>query len=284
MPLPEEQTNLATGNLDPEFGVKTENRYQNVMDAVKNQIYKFGDRRFYHSFEMGEKMHAHLYVLPKDGNLKNVAADQRFVLQRVEENRTEKFQIFETFGDPVLFFFDEKTKVYNFSGFLLDGDFIEQQKYADRHVSSWANTFKTTWNEVFRGTVLARENKIAILAFNNNVMWGYPVNLSMSTVSESPHLVPFSFNMIITRHKVRYTDSSTIAAVAGLSEENTMLLEKNLYDLEQMEIELADLRQQYEDARTDPDKQNKINNKIKLLSDETLALEAATLGLLGLPY
>jgi len=110
-----------------------------------------------HSFDFDNELPATIFILPES------AADNKipqsftnFMLTSVQEDRREKFQIFETFGDPALFFFDKKTPIYSFSGFLIDSEHQDQTRPGSPpdDKSSWSNQFRNLWDTELRGTKL----------------------------------------------------------------------------------------------------------------------------------
>ena len=53
----------------------------------------------------------------------------KFILSTIVRQRSEKFQLMETFGSPSLFFFGEKVKVYSIQGFVLDSGVDKDNNY-----------------------------------------------------------------------------------------------------------------------------------------------------------
>ena len=120
----------------------------------------------------------------------------KFILQAMTENRTEKVQILETFGDSAaISFFDRKTKIYQMAGTLLEANGGPKPNYY-----KWASVFKDFYENYLRGTQLARQCKIAILTVMDNLIYFYPLNLTVNVVATAPYSVTFSMNILVTKH------------------------------------------------------------------------------------
>ena len=138
----------------------------------------------------------------------------QFLLTSIREAMNEKVQILETFGAPSFYFFDERTKVYNIAGSLLEAnpsnthhnlDYKSESDFTQmRNISKdWTDGFKEFWNKHLRGSKLAEANRIALLAFGNDMMYGYPVSLNITKHSANPNNRVFSMSMIVVDHRVK---------------------------------------------------------------------------------
>lgn len=127
-----------------------------------------------------------------------VATSDKFFLQAIGEARQEKVQVMETFGAPSILFFNERTRVYNFRGTMLDAK-QKQGTYSDQIVYNWATAFKMFYEEYLRGSILSKENNIAILTVNDQVFMGYPTSLTINTDANQPMLGGFQMTWIIIR-------------------------------------------------------------------------------------
>jgi len=110
-----------------------------------------------------------------------------FILQSVEDQRQEKQQIIETFGDPYVFFFGERPRIMTFSGLLINtADF------------NWRSQFWANYEQYFRGTRLAQLNARAYISFDTRVVEGYPLTANAVDVADTPYSIPFGLTMLVT--------------------------------------------------------------------------------------
>lgn len=202
------------------------------------------------------------------------ALSNKFFLQGITENRREKSQIIETFGDPLVLFFNEKTKVYSFNGTFLDANKSREYGLPDEVTYNWAAAFRKFYEDELRGTKLAENNRIAMLTVNNQVYMGYPIALDIGTSSAAPITNQFGMTWIIIEqlllppsHIVNSFDSAAASEeyledLKGLYSVNNTLsgatasrLEE-LYQIEtQLIDELKDLENQLrrlKEAKEDP--------------------------------
>jgi hypothetical protein len=110
-----------------------------------------------------------------------------FMVQGYNIQRAEKSQIMETFGQDYVFFFGEKTKVYQINAILMHtADF------------DWRNEMLYNYEHTLRGTELVRQNARAYL-YQDGVLWeGYLMSLNMQQNSQVPYHVQFSFQFLVT--------------------------------------------------------------------------------------
>ena len=180
-----------------------------------------------------DKTSAVLLVLDEQFNPTSTAAltggvaaySNRFYLTTMVEARKERLQILETFGDAAIFFFDERTKIYNFAGQLLETktDFLFGSNFY-----LWGSAFHELYESIARGTELVKNNRIAVLVIDNYLLYGWPINLDMQRDSMNT-AKQFSFSMIIREHKLitsKLEDLYTIQQfVPPCSEESPGLLQ-----------------------------------------------------------
>lgn len=120
-----------------------------------------------------------------------------FILQSVQEQRVEKQQIVETFGEDYIFFFGERPRFLNISGILLNTkDF------------NWKSEFWENYERYLRGTRLVEQNARLYLYFDDIVVEGYIVQAATSQESDKPYHVPFQFVMYVCNYAVLSTVGS----------------------------------------------------------------------------
>jgi hypothetical protein len=112
-----------------------------------------------------------------------------FILQQVQEQRVEKQQIIETFGEDYIFFFGERPRIMTFAGVLLNTkDF------------NWKNEFLENYERYLRGTRLVEQNARLYLYFDDLVIEGYILQSSVNYSSDMPYHVQFSFQMYVCQY------------------------------------------------------------------------------------
>ncbi|KYK22763.1 hypothetical protein AYK24_00615 [Thermoplasmatales archaeon SG8-52-4] len=205
-----------------------------------------------HSFDFEGEIPATIFILP---NISEGSTGQplpqsfsNFILTSVSEDRREKFQIFETFGDPALFFFNKKTPIYSFNGFLIDADHLDETRPGGitDYKSSWANEFRNLWEKEIRGTKLIENNKIAAISYRKTVIYGYPINLSIQTDSRQPFTAAFSFNMVVKKHKLEEVGNTFLDVRLFMTPAQRDAFDIGMKKLYDMEASLKDLQEQYE--------------------------------------
>jgi hypothetical protein len=113
-----------------------------------------------------------------------------FILQTVEDNREEKQQIIETFGDPYVFFFGERPRIVTFNGLLINTEDF-----------NWRSQFWHNYERYFRGTKLVQMNARAYIAYDTMVVEGYPLTArAVDDAQNQPYSIPFTLTMLVTNY------------------------------------------------------------------------------------
>lgn len=112
-----------------------------------------------------------------------------FLLENVQEQRIEKQQIVETFGEDFIFFFGERPRVMTFSGRLLNSNDF-----------NWKSEFWTNYDQYFRGTKLLEMNARLYLYYDDVVVEGYLIQANAQQNSMTPLEVPFQFQLFVTNY------------------------------------------------------------------------------------
>jgi hypothetical protein len=129
-----------------------------------------------------------------------------FILQQLQDQRTEKQQIIQTFGEDYIFFFGEQPRFINASGILLNTrDF------------NWKNEFLENYERYLRGTRLVELNARLYLYFDDIVIEGYLINSSITHSADMPYHVQFQFQMFVCQ----YATLSQVGSVIFHTEEET---------------------------------------------------------------
>jgi len=123
----------------------------------------------------------------KKGKIGQVWEYADYILQAVSEQRQEKQQIIETFGDPYVYFFGERPRIIEVQGLLINTEDF-----------NWKSQFWKNYDEFFRGTKLVERNARVYLSWDTNIVEGYMLSASASENSQEPYSVPFNFSMLVT--------------------------------------------------------------------------------------
>lgn len=112
-----------------------------------------------------------------------------WILQAVREERMEKTQIVETFGETYLYAFGEKPRALVFTGMLMNTvDY------------NWKSVFWENWERFFRATKLTQMNARMYIGWDDVIVEGYPVNAVVNQSADSPNAMSFSFNFMVTNY------------------------------------------------------------------------------------
>jgi len=202
-------------------------------DAVKGGS-EFGApiRRPYRGIQVKENTYAVLSVRRPDGSpiyLTSSAAQVRtrdqttigavadyadFILQRVDDQRVEKQQIIETFGDTFVYFFGERPRTVTLSGVLINTDDF-----------NWRAEFWENYDKFFRGTKLVEQNARCYLAYDTIVLEGYPISATAVDSAEDPYTIPFQMTLLLTDYH-EYSSIGQTRFTAAFTENLDILNQK----------------------------------------------------------
>ena len=145
----------------------------------------------------------------------SVADYSDFILQRVDDQRVEKQQIIETFGDTFVYFFGERPRTVTISGVLINTDDF-----------NWRAEFWDNYDKFFRGTKLVEQNARCYLAYDTIVLEGYPLSATAVDSAEEPYTIPFQMTFLLTD----YHEYSTVGETRfpGVQEETLEILNQKL--------------------------------------------------------
>jgi len=115
-----------------------------------------------------------------------IPPNTKFFLEAVQENREEKVQVIDTFGEWIAFFFGRKPEVYSYSGTLLN---------AKNH--DWKNEFQENYEHFLRGTKAVQYRATMLLQYDDVLVEGYMINSSIQMSGMADKAVPFTFNLLV---------------------------------------------------------------------------------------
>lgn len=121
------------------------------------------------------------------GGMGRVSEYSDFILQQVQDQRMERQQIIETFGDTFVYFFGERPRMVTFSGQLMNTEDF-----------NWRAQFWYNYENYLRGSRLVQLNARCYLAYDTIVIEGYPLSAVAVDDADNPYQVSFSMTMLMT--------------------------------------------------------------------------------------
>lgn len=112
----------------------------------------------------------------------------RFLLENVQEQDMERMALIETFGEPYLYLFGSKARVWSYSGTLFDTQGLE-----------WLNEWRVAFQKYMKGTQSTKMKARAVLCFGDVVREGVIVASAIQQNVGSPGQAQFSFQMFVIR-------------------------------------------------------------------------------------
>jgi hypothetical protein len=112
-----------------------------------------------------------------------------FLLQSASEERQEKAQILETFGEAYIFLFGERARVINFSGILVNSEDF-----------NWEAEWWYNYENYLRGSRCVENNARVFLSYDNTLVSGYILNSSAAKSAQEKNWVNFNFQLFVTAY------------------------------------------------------------------------------------
>ena len=115
-----------------------------------------------------------------------------FILEDVQEQMAERFQLQETFGDFNVFFFGRRAEIFTYSGTLVN---------AGKDLA-WRNNFLYNYENYLRGTKCAELKAHAYLLYDDVVREGFILSAAVSQNSTVEAAVKFTFTLLVTGKRI----------------------------------------------------------------------------------
>jgi len=115
-----------------------------------------------------------------------IPPNTKFFLEQVTENREEKVQVLDTFGEFIAFFFGARPEVYTYSGTLLN---------SLNH--DWKNEFQLNYEHFMRGSKAVENRATMFLQYDDVIVEGYMMNSQIRQTAIEDMTVPFTFNLLV---------------------------------------------------------------------------------------
>lgn len=123
------------------------------------------------------------------GNKRATDIYSNFFIQSVTEERAEKQQILETFGEAFIFLFGERARMVTFSGILLNTfDF------------NWEAEWWHNYDEYLRGTKCVENDARIFISYEETLVTGYIIGSSAAKSAQERNWVNFQFTMFVTNY------------------------------------------------------------------------------------
>ena len=120
----------------------------------------------------------------------NAGGYTNFILQSVSEQRMEKHQIVETFGDNYVFFFGEQPRFLDCQAVLVS-----------THDFDWRAEWWDNYENFWRGTKLVEMGARCYMAWDDIVIEGYMLQAAATEQSEQPYTVQLQFRFFVTKYQ-----------------------------------------------------------------------------------
>ena len=113
-----------------------------------------------------------------------------FLLQSVQEQRAEKMQVIQTFGEPFVFFFGEHPRVIAGTGILLNTEDF-----------NWRAEFWENYDKYLRGTKCVQNKTRVTLQWDDILVEGYFIKANAAESATKPNQVEFDFQIFLTNYQ-----------------------------------------------------------------------------------
>lgn len=177
------------------------NRNQGAGDNRSSRAGRSIARRPTRGIEIKEDTYAYLKVVMSNGESlplldssspdgESTAGYTNFILQSVQEQRMEKHQIVETFGESYIFFFGESPRFLSCTAVLINS-----------HDFNWRAEWWHNYENYLRGTKLVELGARCYMFWDDNVVEGYMLDAMAGEVSETPYSVSLTFRYFVTKYR-----------------------------------------------------------------------------------
>lgn len=154
-------------------------------------------RRPLRGLEVKEDTYAYLKLIRVDGveiplidagsETGESTSYSNFILQSVQEQRMERHQIVETFGETYVFLFGAAPHMLMCSAILINS-----------HDFNWKDEFMENYQRYLRGTKALEYGARTYLFYDQNVVEGYILNAQVSIESSQPLIAQLQFQFFVT--------------------------------------------------------------------------------------
>lgn len=136
----------------------------------------------------------------------------RFLLSGIQEIDMERMALIETFGEPYLYLFGSKARVWSYSGTLFDTQGLE-----------WLNEWRIAFQRYMKGSASTKLKARAMLAYEDVVREGVIVTSAISKSVSEPGMAQLSFQMFVLREHFIDGTPASFADLQGGEAQQTFL-------------------------------------------------------------
>lgn len=191
---------LVTDPFDATFASQVSAR-QNPASGRASRAGKTVVRRPTRGIEIKDDTYAYMKVVMSNGvewplldssapDGVNTGGYSNFILQSVTEQRMEKHQIVETFGDTYIFFFGESPRFLDCTATLINTlDF------------NWRAEWWHNYENYLRGTKLVELGARCYMFWDDNIVEGYMLNSVAQENAQDPYKINLSFKFFVTKYQ-----------------------------------------------------------------------------------
>ena len=177
--------------------------FESEKDFFKSELFNDQDRNI--GLFPKEPQQATITIQAFVAGQNPLVTTNEFVLSTVQEASQEKYQIFSTFDDDFIYFFDRNPHIYTYGGLLVNAAEIGPENPTPPLLSSregvfeWKNRFQALYEKALRGSKCVESNARAILVYENVIREGFLLNFNLTEDARNPLSIPFSFTFYVTK-------------------------------------------------------------------------------------
>lgn len=138
---------------------------------------------------------------------------EHFSLTSVNESEAERYAITETAMLNVLYLFDKKPRLWSYSGKIVNGRIFTgiPQAQQDKYNLDWKNELQSKYQEHYRGTKAVESNKYVYMVYEDTIVKGVLLKMSMTFNAKNPAAANVSFIVYVLDHSyLQVNDSGTL--------------------------------------------------------------------------
>lgn len=162
-------------------------------------------RNTYATLEVVTAANENIHILNSSVEGGRGARYSNFILQQIHDQRAERQQLVQTFGETWVFFAGQAPQILQAAGVLINSDDFR-----------WRSEWWFNYENYLRGTKCARAGARLYLSWDDVLVEGYMLNANSVEDANEPYLVRFDFSFLVTRYtSLSITDSGSATFPEG---------------------------------------------------------------------